>query len=136
VALFRDDCIRATGSLIFAALDAGHHVEWMDLAHRQRLVLSPFDDGQEILDRLARIELDPGPITPEALQSAVDGVSRKSAINLVLMAANAAVWETVESLRVLGRRVVVYLPETSRTPALHHDAPLFTYREHELRSHA
>lgn len=44
-----DDAVRAAGSLVFAALDAGHHVEWLDLASLEPDLIPPFADGHAIL---------------------------------------------------------------------------------------
>lgn len=131
-----DDCIRAAGSLVFAALDAGHHVEWNELNRPERVILSPFDDGQGILDRLARIQPDHAPLTADALESAVERVSRKSAISFVLTEANAAVWETVTSLTSQGRKVGVYLPDNRNLADDGNDLRVFTYTAHELKAHA
>ena len=62
-----DDCARAAGSLMFAALDEGHHVEWVELAGMNRLIVPPFSDGHEILDTLARIELTGDCLQPDRL---------------------------------------------------------------------
>ena len=93
-----DDCARATGSLMFAALDEGHHVEWVDLASLNRLLVPPFADGHEILDTLARIELTADCLTEERLRKAVEHVSRKSSIVFMLTAVNDAVLDQVSEL--------------------------------------
>ncbi|MHB8521054.1 MAG: DUF58 domain-containing protein [Limisphaerales bacterium] len=131
-----DDCIRAAGSLVFAALDAGHHVEWNELNRPERLILSPFDDGQGMLDRLARIQPDRGLLTADALYSAVERVSRKSALSFVLTEANAAVWEAAAFLKSHGRKVDVYLPDHSNLADDGNDLPVFTYTAHELKARA
>jgi len=105
-----DDCIRATGSLMFAALDAGHHVAWVDLARIEGRLIPPFEDGGELLDALARIELAPGCLTRERLLRAVSLVPRRSILHLVLTALDPAVVEAVEHVREQGRLLTLYLP--------------------------
>ena len=111
-----DDCIRATGSLIFAALDSGHHVEWIDLAHLNLLLIPPFSDGHEILDTLARVPAERCCLKEDRLHAAADRVSKKSAISFVLTEFNQAVRDTIDHLRHHNRVVSVYLPEESKVP--------------------
>jgi uncharacterized protein (DUF58 family) len=106
-----DDCLRAAGSLIFSALDAGHHVEWVDLATQAPELFPPFTDGQEILDMLARVEVLVSELDGKRITDAAALVSRRSAISVVLTQTNAAVEEALEHLATSGRSVTVYLPE-------------------------
>ena len=124
-----DDCARATGSLMFAALDEGHHVEWVELASLNRLLVPPFADGHEILDTLARIELTPDCLTEERLRKAVERVSRKSSIVLMLTTVNDAVLELVSELASRGRRVSVYVPESGVSIDGLNGLPVFGYAE-------
>ncbi len=105
-----DDCLRAAGSLIFAALDAGHHVEWLDLGRVEAQIIPPFADGHEILDTLARIELDKDSLAPGRLNRALDLVSHKSAICLVLTQINAETTSRIAKMITQRRRVSLYLP--------------------------
>lgn len=100
-----DNCLRAAGSLMFAALDEGHHVEWLDLHLLEAQLVPPFDDGHEILMALARMEGFAGCVTAERLRRAVKAVSHKSALCFVLTAFNAEVAELAAEL-VQHRRVV------------------------------
>jgi uncharacterized protein (DUF58 family) len=106
-----DDCLRAAGSLMFAALDEGHHVEWQDLARREPHLIPPFDDGQEILDDLARIRPAPGCLNQANLEEAISRVSHKCGVCLVLTEFPLAAQEAVATLRAKGRVVSVYLPD-------------------------
>jgi uncharacterized protein (DUF58 family) len=107
-----DDCVRAAGSLIFAALDAGHHVEWIDLARMELMLIPPFADGHEILDTLARVKADKPTLTEEKLSQALGNISHKSAISLVLTDFTPAVWPALEQLLTHHRNVSLYMPST------------------------
>lgn len=127
-----DAAVRAAGSLVFAALDAGHHVEWLDLGTLEPDLIPPFADGHEILDRLARISAEPQSLTPERLRGALERLSVKSAVHLVLTQSSSAASDAVAELRRRSRSVSVYLP--SGRPA-HEDfsgAPVWRYREHGM----
>lgn len=120
-----DDCVRAAGSLIFAALDQGDHVEWIDLANFELLLIPPFADGDEILDRLARVPAVRDCLTAEGLEKATARLSRKSAVCFVLTEGNAAVERAIHVLQNRHQRVAVYLPENSRTDF--GDVPVYHY---------
>jgi uncharacterized protein (DUF58 family) len=107
-----DDAVRCAGSLVFAALDAGHHVEWLDLASAEPEVIPPFADGHEMLDRLARLSVEAKPLDRERLCNALSRLSAKSAVHVVLTQASSAAVEAVNELRGRGRSVSVYLPAT------------------------
>ncbi|HSH95222.1 MAG TPA: DUF58 domain-containing protein [Roseimicrobium sp.] len=111
-----DDAIRAAGSLIFAALDAGHHAELIDLARRESQLYPPFTDGTEILEHLARIEppTGPGSLTADALRHAVERVSRRAALALILTDCPAALHPVLLELQAARRNVTVYLPISSK----------------------
>jgi uncharacterized protein (DUF58 family) len=124
-----DDCVRATGSLIFAALDEGHHVEWIDLKQLHLRLIPPFADGHEVLDELARIEEDRGCLQESALRQAVEKVSNKSAVQFVLTDFNAAAREAILQLKSQNRAVALYLPETGEAVEDLGGVPVFTYSE-------
>lgn len=124
-----DDAVRAAGSLVFAALDAGHHVEWLDLATMEPDLIPPFADGLEILDRLARLASEPQGLEPERLRAALERLSMKSAVHLVLTQSNAAVCEAVAVLRQRSRSVSVYLPANSVSLVDFSGAAIWRYRE-------
>jgi len=110
-----DDCARAAGSLIFAALDEGHHVEWIDLGTLEARLIPPFDDGHELLDALARLEGSPGCRTPESLRNAVSKLGNKCAINFVLMNFDEGVRAVVTELQQQRRHVAIYLPASAKS---------------------
>ena len=127
-----DDAVRAAGSLVFAALDAGHHVEWLDLASLEPDVIPPFADGHEILDRLSRLPSEPRSLSAERLRGALGRLSAKSAVHLVLTQATDATREAVAELRQRGRRVDVYLPEAVTAVSDFSGAAVWKYREHGM----
>ena len=125
-----DDCVRATGSLLMTASDAGHQAEWVSLGDEERLVVPPFSDGHEILDRLARVRLERGSLTEQALRAAVDRVSPRSSLCLMLTALNRGAAEVANELAASNRAVSVYLPEgTALIETL--DCPVYFYSEKE-----
>ena len=105
-----DDCLRAAGSLMFAALDEGHHVEWVELGTLEHRLVPPFSDGHEILDALARIEMRKDCLDEDHLRQAADRLSRKSSVVLVLTLINEAVVEIVCGLINRRRKVTLYVP--------------------------
>ncbi len=127
-----DHAVRAAGSLVFAALDAGHHVEWLDLAAPEPEVIPPFADGQVILNRLARLAMEPRSLDAERLIGALARLSAKSAVHLVLTQAPPAVHEAVDKLRQRGRKVSVYLPAGMAGTTAFGDAAEWRYRAHDL----
>ncbi len=127
-----DDAVRAAGSLVFAALDAGHHVEWLDLAALEPDLVPPFQDGQVMLDRLARLPVELRSLDPERLQGALERLSAKCAVHLVLTQANPAASAAVLDLRRRGRSVSVYLPVGISAEDDYGGAPVWQYREHSL----
>jgi len=106
-----DRAVRLAGSLAFAALDAGHHCEWIDLASQTRHVVPPFEDGQELLDDLAALRSVENVRLASTLVECVSRLSRKAALHLVLTAYPDDVAEAVAKLIAEGRKISVYLPE-------------------------
>lgn len=127
-----DDAVRAAGSLIFAALDAGHHVEWSELASFEPDLIPPFADGQEILNRLARLPAEPNGLDAERLGGALERLSKKSAVHLVLTQANTSAIEAVAKLQQRGRNVNVYLPAGIPTDADFNGAAVWRYGERSV----
>lgn len=124
-----DDCLRAAGSLMFAALDAGHHVEWIDLGTLVAHGVPPFGDGQEILDSLARLKAAPDCLTEERLRQAVAKVSPRGALSFVLTGCDAVSSRAIEQLARPGRPVALYLPVEEETPDLPGGVAVHRYRE-------
>lgn len=127
-----DNAVRAAGSLTFAALDAGHHVEWLDLATQEPEVIPPFADGQAILNRLARLPLELRSLEAGRLQRALPQLSTKCAVHLVLTQATAAACEAVAELRQGGRSVSVYLPAGTPGAVDFGDAAVWHYQERNM----
>lgn len=107
-----DDCLRAAGSLIFAALDEGHHVEWIDLTNMKARLVPPFADGQEVLDDLARIQPGKGCIELEHLRTAIQKCSPRAAVCIVATEANEALENFLAELVEQRRKVSLHLPES------------------------
>jgi uncharacterized protein (DUF58 family) len=105
-----DDCVRAAGSLIFAALDAGHHVEWINLHDLEVMLIPPFADGHEILDALARVEPDASSLTAPRLQETLAKISNRSAVSFVVTELTPDVQQAMEQLVAKHRHVSIYLP--------------------------
>ncbi|MEW6306563.1 MAG: DUF58 domain-containing protein [Verrucomicrobiota bacterium] len=127
-----DDCARAAGSIIFAALDAGHHVEWVDLSSLHHLLVPPFADGQEVLELLARLQPVPGCLTRERLRTAAERVSAKAALCFFLTQVNADALEIIGELRAQGRTVAAYVPEQTGWAEPLSGVPVWAYGEHNL----
>ena len=119
---------------MFAALDEGHHVEWIELGALEPHLTPPFDDGHEILDALARLQMKRPCLTLENLTQAVAKVSHKSAICLVLTEYNEAVGKVTQQLRQRNRTVSLYLPESCG--AMPSEAAIFRYGERYLKTTA
>jgi len=107
-----DDAIRAAGSLMLAALDAGHHVEWVTLGHLTHDLLPPFLDGQDLLESLARLKKTESCLDAEHLDPALSLVSPKSAVSLVLTGYHSAINDWILSIQSRRGPVSVYLPES------------------------
>lgn len=127
-----DDCVRAAGSLIFAALDEGHHVEWVGLSDLRPLLIPPFADGQEILEALARVTPDRDCLTADRLHAAAHRISSRSAICLVLTGLNEAVREGVGDWMRQNRVVTLYLPKKLTAAEVDSDVPTLRYGAHEI----
>jgi len=127
-----DDCLRAAASLMFAALEAGHHLEAIHLETCSPMLVPPFDDGEDLLDSLARISPTAGTLTRERLHQALLRASRRSALCLVLTELNSDAAAFIEEVQAHHRIVTVYLPAegASIEPAV--SAPLFHYDKHEV----
>lgn len=108
-----DEAVRLAGSLAFAALDEGHHVEFVDLDSMRSELIPPFDDGQALLDRLAGIRTTPQPVTAEQLTEAVESVSRKAALHFIFATSSEATTTALAELESSGRKVFTHQPEAA-----------------------
>lgn len=111
-----DNAVRLAGSLAYAALDQGHHVELIDLARLEPQLIPPFDDGQAMLDDLAEMTAAPDCLTAGNLKAAVERISRKAALHVILTDHSASVTDAIEDLVAAGRKVTVY--QTGELPAM------------------
>jgi uncharacterized protein (DUF58 family) len=126
-----DDCARAAGSLMFAALEAGHHVEATNLHRLELLLVPPFADGREILDWLARLSLVPGNAAARP-GTALELFSKRSAVCFVLTQMTPAIVSAIEHLQEHHRHISLYLPKASGLPGRLPQVPVFAYSEKEI----
>ena len=103
-----DEAVRLVGSLAFAALDEGHHVEFVDTTTLEADLIPPFDDGQALLDRLATLEAGPARIDAARLHTAIAQVSCKAALHFVFTEPRTDLAEELGTLESSGRRVFVH----------------------------
>ncbi len=127
-----DDCLRAAGSLMFAALDEGHHVEWIDVVDPAPVLFPPFSDGQELLDRLARIEVKADCLSEPLVRAAVGNIFRRSGVCFVLTSLTPAVENVVHELVAQHRVVTVYLPAHLKLETSALGCEVRRYRETEV----
>jgi len=113
-----DNCLRAAGSLMFAALNAGHHVEWIDLTRLQAQLIPPMAHGQELLEALARIEPNRHCLEQDRLSTALDQLSNKSALHCLFTGYEPVVGTALAPLCRRGRAVCLYLPAGAPLPPL------------------
>jgi uncharacterized protein (DUF58 family) len=128
---FLDDAVRAAGSLMFAALDEGHHVEFIIPGETEAMLIPPFADGHEILERLARIETQSDSITPDTLSVAVSKVSSRSALCLVFSSVNELILTALYRLVEQGREVTLCVPADAEFTA---ESERLTVRRFEPRT--
>ena len=108
------DCaVRAVGSMVFSALDVGHHTEIIDLLGLKLLQIPPFSDGDVVLETLAGVEENSNSLKRSNLEKAVALISSKSSICLVLSKINSDIVSYIEFLKGESRTVSVYLPSNS-----------------------
>lgn len=106
-----DNTVRAAGSLMFAALDKGHHVELVTTNEPEMVaMIPPFADGEEMLRLLARLEPQPGSTTRDILEVAGSKLSRKCSVCLVLTRLVPETAEVLAGWTAKRRRVSVYAP--------------------------
>ena len=104
-----DESLRLAASLVFSSLDAGHHVEFIDVEKLKPILVPPFSDGIELLDRVARIQAGAVPLTVDVLESAVRKVSQRGSLVFTLTDCPPEIAEYIDSMRLRGRKVSLYL---------------------------
>ncbi|MDX1951360.1 MAG: DUF58 domain-containing protein [Verrucomicrobiota bacterium] len=103
-----EDAIRAAGSLAFAGLDQGHHIEFWAAGFSAPVLVPPFNDGGELLGLLARLPEKPESFDVNKLNELLgERISRKSALNLVIAGNSRGVEEFLEE-RATEQRVAFY----------------------------
>ncbi len=105
--------VRASGSLILSALDAGHNIEICDVSMQHVMHIPPFADTDLILEYLARLNDEQEPYKKEKIDSALLSMSRVSSVCFVLSSINNSMNESIYSLLHSGRSVNLYLPHNS-----------------------
>jgi len=122
-----DDALRATGSLVMAAQDAGEHVDWMLLSDQYPILnIAPFTDPGEVLDRLSRISGVDATPDFEQVRAALETVHRRSAITLVLQREYDWVPLLVDWSRAKHRKISLYYPELAQ-PSIPSGVHVFKY---------
>ena len=101
-----DDCVRAAGSLMMAALQAGHQVYLWNFSSENFQPLPPFSDGTDLLHALARFQ--PEVITHWDLLA--EKLPRKSAAALVAAALGDGERTFLRETSFKHRKTSLYLP--------------------------
>ena len=112
-----DNCVRAAGSLLMTALEAGHQAAFWDPETNQFVVLPPFADGGDLLLALARYE--PKPI--RNWQEVAAKLPRKSTVALVATAARGGERSFLEALGHARRSSALYLPADASPASVESD---------------
>lgn len=108
-----DLAVRAAGSLILSALDAGHNIEIIDAAISQVINIPPFADPDVILEYLSRLKETKHSYKKENIEAVIFSISKVSSVCFVLSANDDAINENIYSLLDSGRFVNVYLPHNT-----------------------
>ncbi len=113
--LLIDWAARAAASLVLAALDASHQIEYINLGNLELLSVPPFADGSVVMDSLARLTPVEDSLTRSRLQAALAKLPVKSSVCLVLTSYNADVESFMNrDLPADRRKAELYLPESWR----------------------
>lgn len=105
-----DVAARAAGSLAFASLDAGHHVEMVDPSRAETLVVPPFSTGDALLEFIARTDVSDNYVLPSKIIEIEGKISSRSSVVIVAVCADG-LRESVEYLLSQNRKVSLYVPE-------------------------
>lgn len=112
-----DDTVRAAGSLVFAALDAGHHVEWITAHQPGKTLYPPFTDGGEILNLLAAVQPPDAPLEANAIREACERAGSRSSLIFVTQQLTTELEIILRELTHQHRKVALYLPESNDGPS-------------------
>ncbi len=127
-----DWAARAVASLAFAALDAGHHLSFIDLSGLTPMSIPPFSHGDELLEALARIGNDGANLTARRLEEAVSLLPKRSSLCFVLWKLDPEVARFFREGRVGRRPVEIYLPAPARVEAISPGLTLHRYGPHSV----
>ena len=133
--LYLDWSARACSSVIMAAQDMGHQLEFTIATQDIRLSLPPFADGENIFEQLARLDADTATLSVKDLEAAVDKLPTKSALSFFLTSLNKATGDFINELSI-KRKVIVYLPEPLREDAQQISAITHFYQKDQIHENA
>ena len=122
-----DWATRVVASLMYAALDQGHQVEFAEVGSSQYLSVPPFADGQDVLEVLARVTAGERHASVAGIREAVHRLPRQAGLALVLTALPPELDAYVGELRAEGRRCALYLPEPQRHAEVPAGIPISWY---------
>ena len=113
-----DDAARAAASLMLAALDAGHQIQFISLGDLVPFSVPPFADGDVVLEQLARARPRSGTRSGERLERAFQALPRKAGLALVLAGLDGPVAESIRRLATSRRSPLsLYVPEAAEQVA-------------------
>lgn len=101
-----DDCVRAAGSIILAALQSGHQVAVWNLVKKAFQNVPPFSDGSEVLHDLARFE----PLPIQEWDLVMEKLPRRSAVALAGAAAGEEESLFLRECSLRNRKTSLYVP--------------------------
>ena len=112
-----DWAVRAAGSLILSALDAGFQVEFISLCDMKLLSIPPFMDGDIVLEALARVTPTTKQFTFQTLNEAVSRLSSKSGLSIILTEMSSDMIDYLNKTSEQGsRKMSIYLPSHNNAP--------------------
>ena len=109
-----DMAVRACGSLALSALDAGHHVDIIQLDSGEVSHFPPFCDGSALLELLARVpgSIRKPPLDADKIADVADTAPSRASICLILASGDPVQFSgAAQRLVDRGRTVSMYLPE-------------------------
>lgn len=122
------DCAaRAAGSLVFAALDADSHVEFIDLASMDVVYNPAFMDGDAILEKLAGIKALKDCMTRDRLDGALGKLSLKASLSFVVSHLNPELNGILSRLLNERRLVSLYIPENEDSSSVPEGIRIYRY---------
>ncbi len=126
-----DIAARAAGSLAFASLDAGHHVEIADPSRDETLLVPPFSTGDALLEFIARTEPSPDFRLVDKVKNILEKISSRSSVIIVAVKPEG-LNEAIEYLLSQNRKVSLYVPETMKEDALPSNIKVHKYARNNI----